>query len=460
MFDEQKKNPETGEFKKEISLFGGVSIVAGIMIGSGIFYLGSYVLQAVNYNVGLALICWIIGGLISLLGGFCFAELGASRPKAGGLTVYLNEVYHPIIGYMYGFSQWLLASPGSIAAIAIAIPTAFIDFFPGMSNITIKVIAIVLIILFTLYNAIGVKEAAVMNNIFFIAKILPMIVIMVSALFLGSEMPNLNPLPTAAGGPAIDGGTIIKMIALAVVSSLWAYEGWSNVSNLGEELREPKKNLPKMMILGIGGVTIFYLLFNFAIFRVLPVDEAQVMIEADNVYLGTEVAKRLFGNIGSILVVSAMLLAMIGSLNGFILAFSRIAYAMAEEGHFFKSHAKLSKRGVPVASLTSQAIISCVLVVFQGLDQLTTLVVFLGMIGSLLGVAGVIVNRVRFPELEKPYKLPGYPFTAILSTAIFALLMINNFIEDPFMSILGLVIVPAIGAGIYIFYDKKIKSNK
>lgn len=156
---------ENGEFKKEISVFGGVSIVAGIMIGSGIFYLGSYVLQRANYDTGVALLCWLVGGVISLLGALCFSELGSSMPKAGGLTVYLNEVYHPVVGYMYGFSQWLIASPGSISAVAIAIPTALVEFFPGMGDMHIKSIAIVLIILFTLYNILGVKEASVMANI-------------------------------------------------------------------------------------------------------------------------------------------------------------------------------------------------------------------------------------------------------------------------------------------------------
>ena len=156
---------EGGEFKKAITVFGGVSIVAGIMVGSGIFYLGSYVLQRTNYDTGTALMCWVIGGIISLLGALCVSELGSSRPKAGGLTVYLNEVYHPIIGYMYGFSQWLIASPGSIAAVAIAIPTALIDFFPGLTDGKVKAIAIVLVILFTLYNILGVKEAAIMANV-------------------------------------------------------------------------------------------------------------------------------------------------------------------------------------------------------------------------------------------------------------------------------------------------------
>ena len=459
MSDEKKKAVEHGEFKKEVTVFGGVSIVAGIMIGSGIFYLGSYVLQRANYSVGTALLCWLIGGLISLLGALCFSELSSSRPKAGGLTVYLNEVYHPIVGYMYGFSQWLIASPGSIAAVAIAIPTALIDFFPGMTNGQVKMIAVALVVLFTIYNILGVKEAAIMANITLVAKMVPMILILLAALFMGNIMPDLDPTPVTATGEPASLWSGISMVSFAVLASLWAYEGWSNVTNIGEEMKNPKKDLPKALIIGVACVTVFYVLFNFAIYRVIPMDEARAMIEADNVYLGTEVARRLLGNFGSILVVVGMLVAMIGSLNGQVLVYARISYAMAHEGHFFRNQGELNKKGVPAKSLIVQCILACILIMMRSLDQLTTLVVFLGMIGSLLGVAGVMVNRIRFPELEKPYKVWGYPVTVIITVIIFAALMINNFIEDPLMSILGLIIVPAIGAGIYIYYDKKNKKE-
>lgn len=457
MSNQKNQVTESGEFKKEISVFGGVSIVAGIMIGSGIFYLGSYVLQRANYDTGVALLCWLVGGIVSLLGALCFSELGSSRPKAGGLTVYLNEVYHPIVGYMYGFSQWLIASPGSISAVAIAIPTALIEFFPGMGDMHVKSIAIILIILFTLYNILGVKEAAVMANVTLVAKIIPMAIILIGAIIIGNQMPDLSPMPVDESGESVSFTSGVGIVAFATLASLWAYEGWSNVANLGEEMKNPQKNLPKMLIIGVGFVTVFYILFNFAIYRVIPIDEAKSMIEADNVYLGTEVARRLFGSFGSILVVAAMLIAMLGSLNGQVLAYARIGYAMAHEGHFFRNQGKLSKKGVPAIALITQGVISIILVLFRSLDQLTTLVVFLGAIGSLLGVFGVLVNRYRFPELEKPYKVPGGIVTVIIATLCFVGLLVSNFLDDPLMSIFGLVIVPAIGAVIYIYYDRANK---
>ena len=176
-----------GEFKKEIGLFGGMSVICGIMIGSGIFYLGSYVLQRSGYSLGLALICWLLGGLVSLLGGLCFAELGASDPKAGGQLVYLSKAYHPVLGFMYGFTQWILASSGSIAAIAVAIPTALVDFIPGLTQFHIKAIAIALIVLLTLFNLRGVKGASNLQTFFMVAKLLPIFIIMIGALVLAAR---------------------------------------------------------------------------------------------------------------------------------------------------------------------------------------------------------------------------------------------------------------------------------
>ena len=455
----ENKTPQGGEFKKEVSVFGGVSIVAGIMIGSGIFYLGSYVLQYANYSVGTALLAWVIGGVISLLGALCFSELSASMPKAGGLTVYLNEVYHPVVGYMYGFSQWLIASPGSIAAVAIAIPSALIDFIPGMTNGQVKIIAVTLVVLFTIYNIMGVKEASIFANITMVGKLLPMAIILLAALFMGDIMPDLDPTPVTATGENAGFFGGVGIVAYAVVASLWAYEGWSNVTNIGEEMRNPKKDLPKVLIIGVGFVTVFYVLFNFAILRVIPIEEAKAMIENDNIYLGTEVARRLLGNAGGFIVLIGMLIAMIGSLNGQVLVYARISYAMSHEGHFFRNQGVLNKKGVPANALIAQAVIAIILILARSLDQLTTLVVFLGMIGSVLGVAGVMVNRIKHPDLERPYKVWGYPVTVIIAVVIFIALMINNFIEDPIMSILGLFIVPAIGAVIYFYYDKQNKKQ-
>lgn len=451
-----KMQREETKFKQEIGLFGGVSIIGGIMVGSGIFYLGSYVLQRTGMSMGLALLCWIIGGLVSMLGGLCFAELGASRPKAGGMVVYLNEAYHPIVGFLCGFCSWLISGAGSIAAIAIALPTALRSFTP-ISDIGIKVIAVILIIGLTIYNYFGIKRGSILQNVSMVAKLIPIAIIMIGAIIFGKQSPSLSLMP--ADGSAVSFGSIIGMIAFATVATLWAYEGWTNLNTVAEEMKNPKKNLPLSLIVAIGGITVLYTLFNFSIYRVIPHGEAVSMIEAGNFYLGTEVAKRIFGNIGGVIVVGGMIISMFGSLNGMVLAFPRTYYAMAEEGHFFKSYGKLHpKYKIPHVSLISQGVISIILVLLRNLDQLTSMVIFIGMLFNLLVVIAVFIYRRRYPDMERPYKMWGYPVTVIITALLFAGLMINTFIEDPVTAIIGFI-VPAIGSLLYLYFDKQLKKG-
>lgn len=443
------------EFKKEISLFGGVSILGGIMIGSGIFYLGSYVLIRTGMSLGLSLLCWIIGGIISLLGGICYAELGAADPSAGGLTVYLNKAYSPIVGFLAGFNSWLIGGPGSIAALAIALPTALTAVMP-MSDWTVKLFAIGLILLLTVVNYFGVKSASKLQNVFMIAKLIPIGIIMVLGFIFGNVEPNLSMTPQTGD---VSFGSIISMVAFAVVASLWAYEGWTNLNTVAEEVKNPKKNLPLAIVISIVSITILYTLFNYSIYKVLPFNEIQNLIANEQLYLGTHVAEKLMGNTGSILVTVGMVISMFGSLNGCILAFPRMYYAMSEEGHFFKSFKKLHpKYKVPYAPIIAQAVISIALVLLRNLSQLTSLVVFSGMTFNTLGVYAVMIYRKKFPNTDRPYKVIGYPITVILTTILFIGLMANTFIEDPQTSIIGLA-VPAVGVLVYMYFDKQLKSS-
>lgn len=454
----QQVTSEKTEFKREIGVFGGVSIIGGIMVGSGIFYLGSYVIERTGMNLGLSLICWIIGGLISLMGGLCYAELGSAMPRAGGRLLYLNEAYHPSVGFLAGFTDWLLGGPGSVAAIAIALPTA-LRFFIDINDTGIKVFAIVLIIGLTIYNCFGVKLASILQNVSMIAKLIPIVIIMCGALFLGKITPDLS-LASASEAAAASGGNIITMIAFAVVASLWAYEGWTNLNTVAEEVKNPRKNLPLALIIGIGGITILYTLFNFSIFKVLTHEEITTMIGEGNFYLGTAVAQKLFGSAGAIIVTVGMVLAMFGSLNGLIMAQPRMYYAMAEEGHFFKSYKKLHpKYKVPTTAIIIQGVISIILVMSRNLDELTTLVVFTGMIFNFLTVLAVPICRKKFPNIERPYKVWIYPVSVIITALIFLGLVVNTFFDDPTSAMLG-CIVPVIGVFFYIYFDKKLKKEE
>lgn len=447
--------PQTAGFKKEIGVFGGISIIGGIMIGSGIFYLGSYVLERTDMSMGLALLCWVIGGLVSILGGLCFAELGACDSRAGGMVVYMNRAYHPSVGYSFGFTSWVISGSGSIAALAIALPTALAN-FSHLSDMATKIIAIILIIALTAYNCFGIKLGSILQNVSMVAKCIPIAIILFAGLILGKEHPDLSLVPEGTD-PTFGG--MIGMIAFATVATLWAYEGWTNLNPVAEEMKNPGKDLPKALILGIGVITVIYALFNFAIYKVLPADQVVSSIESGDIYLGTQVADKLFGGAGGGLILATQLIAIFGSLNGMIIAFPRYYYDMAAEKHFFKNHAKLNKFGVPQMALISQAVISCILVMLRSLDELTSLVVFAGMLYNVLVIAAVVVYRKKFPDLKRPYKAWGYPVTVVIAIILFFALMINTLVEDPKTAITGLI-VPVMGLILWKIFDIKLKKEE
>lgn len=406
-------------------------------------------------SMGLALLCWVIGGLVSILGGLCFAELGACDSRAGGMVVYMNRAYHPSVGYSFGFTSWVISGSGSIAALAIALPTALANFF-HLSDMATKIIAIILIIALTAYNCFGIKLGSILQNVSMVAKCIPIAIILFAGLILGKEHPDLSLVPEGTD-PTFGG--MIGMIAFATVATLWAYEGWTNLNPVAEEMKNPGKDLPKALILGIGVITVIYALFNFAIYKVLPADQVVSSIESGDIYLGTQVADKLFGGAGGGLILATQLIAIFGSLNGMIIAFPRYYYDMAAEKHFFKNHAKLNKFGVPQVALISQAVISCILVMLRSLDELTSLVVFAGMLYNVLVIAAVVVYRKKFPDLKRPYKAWGYPVTVVIAIILFFALMINTLVEDPKTAITGLI-VPVMGLILWKIFDIKLKKEE
>ena len=448
------KTTETSKagFKQEIGLFGGVSMLGSIMIGGGIFYLGSYVLQRTDFSMGLALLCWIIGGIITMLGGLCFAEMGAMLPKAGGMTVYLNTAYHPLVGFLNGFNSWLLSGAGSLAAGALAFSAIF-----GLTGTTGKLVASGLMIAFTAYNMLGIKAGSIFQNFTMVAKLIPIAIIMISAFFMGDVSPDLSIVPE---GTSFNFSSFISMTAFATLATLWAYEGWINLNTVSEEMKNPKRNLPLSLIIAIGGITLLYVFFNYAIYRVIPADEVRSLIDGENFYLGTEVAKRLLGGFGGVIVIIGMTISQLGSINGMAIAFPRTYYAMAEEGHFFKSFAKLHpKYRVPTVPILCQCVITIILIWLRDLNQLTSLVVFSNMLFNVMVIIAVPVLRKKMPDAERPYRVWGGMPTVYVTIAIFFLMMLNTLFEDPLTCVIGLA-VPALGVLVYLLFDRKLKKER
>lgn len=403
-------------------------------------------------NNSLALLCWIVAGIITLFSGLCYAELGAAMPRAGGRVVYLNEAYHPIVGFMTGFSEWVIGGPGSIAALSLALMEVLRTFFP-LHGFGLKISAVVLIIAVTFYNLYGVKLASAVQSVSMIAKLIPIAIILIAALLIGRVSPDLS-FASANVYAKEHNTSIFAMMAIAIVAALWAYDGWTNLNIVTEEMREPHKNLPLALIIGIGGVTVLYTLFNFAILKVLPHEEIVSMIDAGELYLGTAVAKKILGNAGAIVVSVGMILSMFGCLNGLVLASPRMQYAMAKEGHFFKSFAKLHpKHKVPYVAIIVQCVFSCILVFASDLDKLTNYVIVSNMLFGVLTIFAVPILRKKYPTIARPYKVWFYPVSIIITALIYIALFVQAAIEDPINGLIGIGF-PAMGAVTYFIFDR------
>ena len=441
---EAELGTERTELRRDVGLFGGVSVIAGIMVGSGIFYIGALVLQRTGMSLGLSLLVWLIGGLITLLSGMCYAEMGTMMPRAGGVYVYLREAYGERVAFMCGFANFTLGNSGSIAALAVAFAAACATFVP-MGFWAQKILAVSAVVALTLINLRGIKSAAWVQGLFMLLKMLPIVIVLVCGLFFGNQTPDLTIMP--ASNPSWS--SLLSMVGFGIIATLWAYEGWTNLNVIGEEIKNPRRNIPLAMIISILGVTLLYILFNYAVYRVLPYDTITAMISGKSYYLGKEAANSLFGHWGMTIVGLAMVFAIFNSLSGCVMVFPRMYYAMARDGAFFSCLAKLSpKHRTPVNALLASSGISILLIFTNNLDSLTSLVAVCGMIFHGMAFWGVIRLRQKYPTMERPYKVWFYPYSIYLICAIMIGLIINAIINDPVTAALN-IIFPLIGLVIY-----------
>lgn len=325
----------------------------------------------------------------------------------------------------------------------------------GLSELAIKIIAILIIVFFTAINLRGAKVGVAFQNFTMVARVVPIILIILVGIFMGGQSVDLS---LSLEGTRAEGGGItgaISMIGFATFASLWAYEGWTNLNTVGEEMKNPKRDLPLAIIISLGFITLVYTLFQFAIYRVLPSDQAISMIQSGDIYLGNAVAQQLLGNFGHVLILAGMTIGILGTVNGDVLVFPRTYYAMAAEGFFPKKLAEIDeKTGVPVPATLASSAVSILLVIFNSLQQLTDMLVTLSALLNVLCIGAVIIYRIKYPELERPYKVWGGIPTVIVSMLLFIVLLVNNFIEDPKAAIIGFAI-PVVGLIFYFYFRKQ-----
>ena len=416
--------------KKEIGRFGGVSILAGIMIGSGIFVFSSLVMVEVGYALGLSIVAWIIGGLITLFSGLTYAELGTMFPETGGYYIYLRKAYGKGVAFLSGMMNFMLSSSGSISLLALVFAEVLSYIYP-LSSLLIKGIAAFLIILLTVINLLGIKMGAWVQKIFFVAKMIPLIGVIILGLFFGSESPHLGLVPS--GNPNFL--SVLPMIGFAVVTTLWAYEGWTNLNNVTGEMKNVKKDLPFALTFSIGLVTIVYVLFVIALYRLIPVSTLMTLDGTANLPIIAMMSK--FGETGMVLILITVMISIFGALNGSVMVFPRVYYAMSIDQTFFKSFGKIHKKyQTPYISILASGLMALILLIFN-VRELLTFVVMGGLIFNILIFISVFIFRKKNKDLERPYKIPGYPVVPVIAILGLAGLLVSTLIQSPIPSLIG-----------------------
>lgn len=446
-----------------LRLFDATTIIIGSMIGSGIFIVSADMSRQLR-SPGLLLSAWVVTGVMTVLAALSYGELAAAMPRAGGQYVFLREAFGPLFGFLYGWTLFLVIQTGTIAAVVVAFAKFLGLFLPWISASRILVslplgyslssqqlVAILVIALLTAVNCKGLREGATVQNIFTVAKVSGLLVLV----FMGFILPS-NPEAVRTNLGALFPGSInlavLAVFGASLVGSLFSADAWNNVTFTGSEVVNPKRNLPLSLFLGTSIVSLIYIAANVVYLRILPLT---AIASAPEDRVGTLAAQSLMGPWGLTFINLAILISTFGCTNGLILAGARVYYAMARDGLFFRRVAEVSPRThTPVFSLIIQAIWASLLALSGTYSNLLDYVIFAALLFYVLTVSGLFVLRKKRPDLERPYKAIGYPVLPALYVLLAALVMVDLLWIKPKFTWPGLIIVLT-GVPVYFFWHSK-----
>jgi basic amino acid/polyamine antiporter, APA family len=429
--------------KKEIGLLEAITMVIGVVIGSGIFFKASTVFK----NAGtptLGILAWIVGGVITMASALTVTEIAAAIPKTGGVFVYLKELYSEKWAFLFGWVQTLIYVPGVAAALSIVFVTQATYFIP-MSGATQKILAIFMILFIMLINVLSTKLGSKVQLVATIAKLIPIFAIIVFGLIKG-QVHSFGASAASATGTVGAAG-----FGAAILGTLWAYDGWVGVGNMAGELKNPKKDLPRAIILGLGVTIAVYLLINIAIVKIMPVANVISSQKA-----ASDAAVILFGNAGASLITAGIMISIFGALNGYLMTGVRIPFAMAQDNlfPFAKFFGKINDRfETPINTFVFEAILASLYVLTGSFDTLTNLAVFAIWIFFVMTVAGIFILRTKHTHLERPYSVPFYPIIPIIGIAGGIYIIISTFITSTSYAVFG-IIITLIGLPVYYLIKK------
>jgi basic amino acid/polyamine antiporter, APA family len=453
-----KEVAERGELKRELGPWAAASIVVGTVIGSGIFLVPRSMVLRVG-TPAMVFGIFVFGGLLSLAGSLTYSELAAALPEAGGEYVYLREAYGPLWGFLYSWTQMWVAKSGSIATLATGFFYYLTNFFPAMDRVfyTVRLplgpgggplelrygqlLAMALILALAGLNYFGVKLGGEVQIAVTGVKVALILFIIVAGLAFGK-----------AHGPSAGGPTVSVTVAgffAALVAALWAYDGWNNVTMVASEVRNPQRNLPRALTWGTVAVIAIYLLANAAYFHVLTA--AQV---GSSARVAAEMMRRILGDPGAAAVSIAAMISIFAALNGSILTGSRVPYAAARDGLFFKAIGRVDVHyHTPAVSILALSGWAAVLVLSGRYEQLFTYVIFASWILYGMTAAAVIVLRRKRPDLPRPYRTWGYPWVPAVFVVVALALIISTLLDSPRESLMGIGLI-VLGLPFYFYWKK------
>ncbi|HTY06214.1 MAG TPA: amino acid permease [Gemmatimonadales bacterium] len=454
------------EFRQAITRLDATALVAGTMIGSGIFIVSADILRQVH-TPGVLLLVWALSGVITLMGALSYGELAAMFPKAGGQYVYLREGVSPLFGYLYGWTLFTVIQTGTIAAVAVAFARFTAIFFSGLSpdvwfGTTVnlgsgpisvgvspqRLLAIVSVIALTWINVRGVRAGALIQTTLTGVKTLSLAALVILGLLIGRNAAAIAANFSGGHFWGTQGLTLalLPIIGSAMVGSLFSMDSWNNVGFAGSELKDPKRDLPISMALGTLTVTVLYLLANVAYLVTLPSD---AIAHAPQDRVGTAALQAMFGDPGLYLMAGAIMISTFGCNNGLILSGARVFYAMAKDGLFFARAGTLHPTyRTPRFALVLQAIWTSVLCLSGTYNELLTYVIAAQLLFYAFTALGLFMLRKNRPDAERPVRAPGYPWIPGLYLVSTLVLCIDLLFTQTKYAGIGLIIV-ALGVPVY-----------
>ena len=462
---------KTTVFKPTLGLLDGTMIVAGSMIGSGIFIVSADITRTVG-SAGWLIFVWLITGFMTISAAVSYGELSGMYPKAGGQYVYLKEAYNPLTGFLYGWSFFAVIQTGTIAAVGVAfckfggyffevleLKKENILFTLGDFNIYwAQVVAILLIIFLTYINTRGIESGKWIQRIFTLVKLLSLFGLIVLGFLIGSSHAvwehnwvdawNMSKLTVGPGGSIAEpviGLAVVGAIAAAMTGSIFSSDAWNNVTFIAGEMKNPKRNIGLSLFLGTLIITIIYISANLMYLSVMPLND---IAGAPQDRVAVVAAKVIFGGIGTKVIAVMIMISTFGCNNGLILSGARVYYTMAGDGLFFKSAGRLNRNAVPGWALWAQCVVASILCISGKYGDLLDMIAFVAVFFYALTVLGIFILRRKRPDLERPYKAFGYPVLPVIYIILALVFCVALIIQKPRYATWGLIIV-LIGIPLY-----------